>query len=487
MLSDLVDGRADARGRDRCLPARAADDRRARRGPHPRRLPPRRRVAGRPAHRPRAGRAGAGAAVDRLRQPADADRSRSRGCAPSGEVAELGTDDLRFDAAETGAAVHRDVRARARARRPRRRRRADRGLGRLAPARPGRAARPVAGRDPPLRPGPDRRRPGALRLPRRGGRRRPAGGPAAVPDADLDPAGRHPELAAVVTGLDAARSPRLTAAAERLTLLSRPSRTSRGPQRYHPLVREFLEARLRVHGRRRGGRRAPPTRGRGRRGERLARRRLPLPRGRRPCRCRNDDRQRRSPRSWAAASTPRPSKRSTGSRASRDCPSSALSRPECRCSNATIEPQSRCRDAILEAVEPGSQESDYALLNLMTAVPPSRIGPALRGACASDCGTTTSNEQLRLIADGTGADDRRVNRRQHRRYRRGILSRWRSAARRPPALLRRDDAQSRHQRDLSGSSRDCASTARDEAIEALRRRRRASNCRPRSDGARRMP
>ena len=35
-------------------------------------------------------------------------------------------------------------------------------------------------------------------------------------------------------------------AAERLTLLTRPSRTSRGQQRFHPLVREFLEARLRL-------------------------------------------------------------------------------------------------------------------------------------------------------------------------------------------------------------------------------------------------
>ena len=36
----------------------------------------------------------------------------------------------------------------------------------------------------------------------------------------------------------------MTADAERLTLLSRPSRSGEGPQRYHPLVREFLEARL---------------------------------------------------------------------------------------------------------------------------------------------------------------------------------------------------------------------------------------------------
>jgi ATP/maltotriose-dependent transcriptional regulator MalT/DNA-binding SARP family transcriptional activator len=56
--------------------------------------------------------------------------------------------------------------------------------------------------------------------------------------------GVTPELAAVVAGIDTADVARLTAAAERLTLLSRLSRASRGPQRYHPLVREFLEARL---------------------------------------------------------------------------------------------------------------------------------------------------------------------------------------------------------------------------------------------------
>ncbi|MBI3747856.1 MAG: hypothetical protein HY262_03270 [Chloroflexi bacterium] len=58
--------------------------------------------------------------------------------------------------------------------------------------------------------------------------------------------GVTPELAAVVTGMNVADVARLTGVAERLTLLSRQSRTSRGPQRYHPLVREFLEARLRA-------------------------------------------------------------------------------------------------------------------------------------------------------------------------------------------------------------------------------------------------
>ena len=54
------------------------------------------------------------------------------------------------------------------------------------------------------------------------------------------------DLAGVATGLDADEVARLSGAAERLTLLTRPSRTSRLAQRYHPLVREFLEARLRA-------------------------------------------------------------------------------------------------------------------------------------------------------------------------------------------------------------------------------------------------
>ena len=55
-----------------------------------------------------------------------------------------------------------------------------------------------------------------------------------------------PDLAGVVAGANAAEVSRLTSAAERLTLLTRPPRTSHAPQRYHPLVRQFLEARLRA-------------------------------------------------------------------------------------------------------------------------------------------------------------------------------------------------------------------------------------------------
>ncbi len=54
-----------------------------------------------------------------------------------------------------------------------------------------------------------------------------------------------PELAEVVSGRDETDVARLTMAAERLTLLSRLSGGPRTHQRYHPLVREFLEARFR--------------------------------------------------------------------------------------------------------------------------------------------------------------------------------------------------------------------------------------------------
>ncbi|HEV2043732.1 MAG TPA: hypothetical protein VGR05_03535, partial [Sphingomicrobium sp.] len=54
-----------------------------------------------------------------------------------------------------------------------------------------------------------------------------------------------PELAEIVSGRAIADVARLTASAERLTLLSRLSGGPRTHQRYHPLVREFLEARFR--------------------------------------------------------------------------------------------------------------------------------------------------------------------------------------------------------------------------------------------------
>ncbi|MFL5710615.1 MAG: hypothetical protein ACJ77W_01880, partial [Chloroflexota bacterium] len=54
------------------------------------------------------------------------------------------------------------------------------------------------------------------------------------------------DMAGVVADLDPDAVLGMTSAAERLTLLSRRSRFTNGSQRYHPLVREFLEARLRA-------------------------------------------------------------------------------------------------------------------------------------------------------------------------------------------------------------------------------------------------
>ena len=88
-------------------------------------------------------------------------------------------------------------------------------------------------------------RPRPLRLPRRGSRRRPARGPADVPDADVHPADRHPGPR---RGRDRSRG-----VGDRLASPPPPSGSrcwrgglaaQRTELRYHPLVREFLEARL---------------------------------------------------------------------------------------------------------------------------------------------------------------------------------------------------------------------------------------------------
>lgn len=54
------------------------------------------------------------------------------------------------------------------------------------------------------------------------------------------------ELAGVVAGIGEDDVASMTGVAERLTLLSRPPRVGKGSRRYHPLVREFLAARLRT-------------------------------------------------------------------------------------------------------------------------------------------------------------------------------------------------------------------------------------------------
>lgn len=55
-----------------------------------------------------------------------------------------------------------------------------------------------------------------------------------------------PELAQIATGLGRAEVTSLSVTAERMTLLTRRTDSPRTHQRYHPLVREFLEARLRT-------------------------------------------------------------------------------------------------------------------------------------------------------------------------------------------------------------------------------------------------
>ena len=83
---------------------------------------------------------------------------------------------------------------------------------------------------------------------------------------------------------------------------------------------------------------------------------------------------------------------------SRGHPSSTSSRRGCSCSNATTSRRSNCRDAILRRSSQGSQESDYALLNLMTCT--SKLDSAERSqSLAERLRETTTNEQLRLIAE----------------------------------------------------------------------------------------
>ena len=55
----------------------------------------------------------------------------------------------------------------------------------------------------------------------------------------------EPEAAEVAAGLDGASVARLIAESERLGLLSRRQGATRQGHRYHPLVREFLETRMR--------------------------------------------------------------------------------------------------------------------------------------------------------------------------------------------------------------------------------------------------
>lgn len=209
-----------------------------------------------------------------------------------------------------------------------------------------------------------------------------------------------PELAAVVAALDEPEVTRLSGAAERLTLLSRPSRSSRGPQRYHPLVREFLEARLRsavgdaavarlhhqvaeaatdldwriaaYHYREAGDHDAvagtiakaiPQIMGSGMHtaaGEEIDR--IPV--------------EYRVPVLSLVASRIQMQKRQDG-------------------------PATELADSVLELVRPGSVESDYALLNLITLSFQRADAPRAR-ALATRLHASTADEDLRLIAEGIG-------------------------------------------------------------------------------------
>ena len=143
--------------------------------PDPRRLPPRRRGPGHAVHRPRAHRPGARAPVARVREPTRARRSRSRVFArtarsPSSArttFASIASETDRLFSETYGRTLEPDVLDDVAA--------TDRGLGRVAPAGPGGAARSDTRGDPAVRSRPVRRGPGAVRLPRGGGGRRSPG------------------------------------------------------------------------------------------------------------------------------------------------------------------------------------------------------------------------------------------------------------------------------------------------------------------------
>ena len=209
-----------------------------------------------------------------------------------------------------------------------------------------------------------------------------------------------PELAGVVAGVDAPEVARLSAAAERLTLLTRPSRSSRGPQRYHPLVREFLEARLRsslrpgavavLHHRVADAAASSDWRVAahhyGEAGEAAL------------------------VGTTIASAIPEimGSGQHTVAVEQIDRVPEELRPPVLNLVTSRIqlqrrdyEPAIRLSTALLEDVMPGSPESDHALLNLVTLYLQSGRDEESR-QMANRLRETTSNEQLRLIAEGAG-------------------------------------------------------------------------------------
>ncbi len=207
------------------------------------------------------------------------------------------------------------------------------------------------------------------------------------------------EMASVVTGLDADGVTRLGMEAERLTLLSRRTRASRGPQRYHPLVREFLEARLRatlspaaiadLH------RRAAET--------------AALFDWRVAAHHYREAGDLDSVASTIAAAIPEIMGSGQHATATDEIdrvppesrlPVLGLVTSRMHLQRRDYAPAISLSHSVLEKVEAGSVESDYALLNLVTLYLQSGSSERSR-SIASQLRESTKNEQLRLIADGT--------------------------------------------------------------------------------------
>jgi DNA-binding SARP family transcriptional activator len=208
------------------------------------------------------------------------------------------------------------------------------------------------------------------------------------------------DLAAVVTGLDPADAARFTTAAERLTLLTRPSRTANGPTRYHPLVREFLEARLRS------------TVGAAATG--LLHRRAAEAAASVDWRVAAYHYRKAGDPSAVATTIAAAIPEIMGSgqhiaaadeidRIPRETRPTVLGLVTARMHLREREhqPAIDVSNEILESVAPGTQESDYALLNLMTAYLHAGFGNR-SAVLAKRLQGTTTNDQLRLIAEGTG-------------------------------------------------------------------------------------
>ncbi len=269
-----------------------------------------------------------------------------------------------------------------------------------------------------------------------------------------------------MTGLDPVEVGRLSAAAERLTLLTRPSRTARLAQRYHPLVREFLEARLRS--------------------TISAEAVAELHRSVAASAAAFDwrvaayhYRQAGDPDAVAAtiaAAIPEimgGGQHQTAIEEIDRIPEQARL-PVLSLVTSRIEMQHRRYDpaiqqsnAILESVEPGSQESDYALLNLMGAYLQAGLGRESLGACP----TIARNDIERAVEPYRG---------WHRPFGRccrtmGISAclethlegDGRSPAGRPPALLRRDDVEPGARLASRLTSRGRAWPARTKPVSAL--------------------